>query len=346
MSSTNAGGAAICPACYGHARPLQRHTAENAAKHFIPPQRDPQRYRQLEAKLRELWQADSVEMRQCSRCEFTFADPFLAGTPEIYNLITKSDEHYPRDRFEFGMTINALRDRKVRLLEIGAGHGAFLQKAHTAGIIASAHATEYDIGAINRLQWLVNTTVSAEHFKELPMSLGPFDAICMFQVLEHLDDPHGLFTKLAELATTTADLFISVPNSAGVFVQELLTGFWEMPPNHIGRWTIQAIESVALPHGFRIVDSQTDEDSSSLSRAWRMARYRFQARAYNEDSLAGHVSAINDRRVRGPLKRVMAIWDLAFLARHVRTIPPHSRWFHLRREPRRERGRSGPQLIA
>jgi len=111
-----------------------------------------------------------------------------------------------------------------------------------------------------------------------------------------------------------------------VTMQEAVTGFWEMPPNHVGRWSLRAIESASRRHGFRLKDHRL-EANPPIPALWEMAKCRCQARAYDPRSLPGRVDALTMRPVRGGLKRALAAWDLLMLAPHLGKVPPRSQWF-------------------
>jgi SAM-dependent methyltransferase len=319
-----------CPACAGADTTVEReHSVRDAATHLVPRHRDPARHARLCEELSALFGGDHVEVRRCVSCGFWFASPFVSGTAAIYNLITEGNELYPSNRFEFDLTLDALPARPLGLLEIGAGDGAFLRKAAAAGIGGRLWATEYDDGALSAIRRLPGV----EAFKLSPQELAEstveqFEAVCMFQVLEHLDRIDGVFAALRRLTAPDGQLFIGVPNDASVTMQERLTGYWEMPPNHIGRWTRPAIESIAARHGFRVLDHRY-ESATALAALWEMAKYRCQARAYRSSSIAGRVNDLSVRAIRGPLKRALAGWDLLMLSPNYGRFPPRSQWFRL-----------------
>lgn len=327
----------ICPACRnGAVAELHSFRVEEAANHLVPEARYPERNLQLREELQKLFRADHVEVKQCSTCGFCFANPFVAGTADIYRLISGGNELYPRDRFEFSLTIDALRAQlasngkpTLSLLEIGAGDGAFLRRAHDAGVFERALATEYDQAALAALRRIPGVKALALTPEQLAAQLGDrFDAICMFQVLEHLDSLDSVFAALRALTAQEGQLFISVPNAARVTAQEQLSGFWDMPPNHIGRWNRFAMEAIASRHGFRLREHRY-ESASDLVELWRLAKYRFEGRAYVSSSLAARVNGLSHRALRGIFKRVLAVYDLIKLAPQYGRIPPESHWFRL-----------------
>ncbi len=320
----------VCPACTSpHTSVVRTHSVDAAAHHHVPPRRDPQRNDRLRVKLRELFDSDRVDVCRCGDCGLWFADPFIAGTADIYNLIAAGHEHYPSTRFEFELTLAALPSRPLSLLEIGAGRGAFLRRARSAGVIGRAVATEYDHGSLAAIARLPGVEALALSPIELAEQRDErFDAVCMFQVLEHMDRVDDVFAALRRLTAEDGELFIGVPNEASVTMQEERTGFWEMPPNHVSRWTPSALQSIAERHGFGLIEHRY-EPSSRWGAMAEMAHCRFQGRAYDPSSLAGRVNDIPVRAVRGPLKRLVGSWDLVALMPTLGEWPPRSQWFRL-----------------
>jgi len=323
-----------CAVC-GSTRCQHVHTfrVEQAANHLIPPLRSPDRNADLAEKLHDLWATGEVQIYDCDDCGFGFSHPFTAGTSTIYNLIGDGDAHYPSERFEFTETVKSLRQRgRVdRLLELGAGSGAFLSKVIQANLACHITALEYDDSAVASLRRLPGVNAVRGDVQELlEQSPEPFDVICMFQVLEHMDRLESVFQALYRLTRSGSDVFVAVPNSKRIRVQEDLTGFMDMPPVHIGRWTDESLRLIGGRHGFQLVESRLDHRPARLE-LWALAKYRLEQRTRRAESLAANVERISFRPARGALKRAMAVWDLTVLSPQLGKIPPLTRLFHLRR---------------
>jgi hypothetical protein len=153
----------------------------------------------------------------------------------------------------------------------------------------------------------------------------------MFQVLEHMDRLDEVFASLAALSAEGTKLFVGVPNVERTNVQETVAGFWDMPPNHVGRWTLEALAAVAGPAGFAI-DGHTYDPRPGPVELWRLAKCRWEARAYRRHSLGAAVNGISDRRARGALKRSLALWDVMMLSPYLGRIPPLTHWIALSRD--------------
>jgi SAM-dependent methyltransferase len=340
-----------CPICAASApRVIKAFTVGQVATHFIPASRDREHHAELRRLISEIWGGEEeVNVHACPSCTFVFADPWADGSERFYNLVSGGDPHYPRNRWEFHRTIASLRTSiethdsagVLRLLEVGAGSGEFLKqfRASAIGPRFAPVAIEYDGGARARLE--------KAGFDVLSCSLGDlaadeqrrarFRAICLFQTLEHIADVHGTFAAVSDLLSPNGDLFVSVPWSEAIEVQEDLSGYWDLPPNHVGRWTRSAFERIAKQHGLAVVEWEL-EQIRRPSVAWQLAVYAVRARAYDEDSMAGRVNRLRIRRLRGPAKRLMAV---AFVPRMLsawhRLCPP-TQWVHIRHANQGEPG--------
>ncbi len=282
--------------------------------------------------LQSLWGRDHVSIRYCSDCGFGFSDPYVAGSADIYNLFSGGHSYYGGDKFEFTETLAALmapRYERPRILEIGAGSGRFLAQVLDAHLTESLTATEYDDSAVESLRALPHTTVVQGDVEALLAGgAQQFDAICMFQVLEHLDRLDNLFDSLAKLCSQSGEVFIAVPNTAHTVVQERLTLFLDMPPLHVGRWTEGSLRRLANRHGFEVLETKYNR-TSPVDALWTLAKYRLEARTRRVSGVSAYVESISFRPVRGGLKRLMAIWDLARLAPNYGKVPPTTSWFRL-----------------
>jgi SAM-dependent methyltransferase len=325
-----------CPLCNSTTSlVLQRHSLTAAAEHFVPTGRDPVRRARLEANLRRLWGGrEFVEVRRCESCGFGFAAPHVAGDKEFYNLVSNADAHYPARRWEFDRTIaelSALPQLQGELLECGAGGGSFLAQLGTSTVGARYRpmAAELDEGAIRRLR-AAGIAVSAGSITEFGEDMtGRFAVICMFQTLEHHDDAHAVFEAFRRLGRPGSHIFVSVPNAAWTDTQERRVRYWDMPPNHVGRWTGSCFSRMAVHHGLRVVGFEV-EPASKIGQTWRLALSWVNSRAYEAGSLAGKVNMIRLRLVRGVLKRSIAALLFLRLWSTAQAPEGDSLWVHMR----------------
>lgn len=87
---------------------------------------------------------------------------------------------------------------------------------------------------------------------------GPFDTVCLFQVIEPLEDPDAIAETIGALAAREARLLDACPSdrrSTRRFPHaERLgeSGFWDWPPQHTLCWTPDALARVLARHGWRV----------------------------------------------------------------------------------------------
>jgi SAM-dependent methyltransferase len=314
---------------------LSAHDAQSATRHFEVGYGFADRNGQVRRHLETLWEpAGAVDVRRCEGCGFGFAWPHVAGGAEFYNLVTGGTPEYPQDRWEFARTIEALasprRDRPIRLVEAGAGDGAFLRRLREQVGDIDALALEYDRGAAEELRRhgfeaveasLVDLAADEQH-------RGAYDVVCLFQTLEHMDAPRKVALALSALLSEGGSAFVSVPNGDAIDAQETLTGFWDMPPNHVGRWTRRSFQEWVNHTSLTIADDDL-EPGSDAARAAAYASARLMADRYARWSWVSlahrvrHPIAIDvlTRRRRQRYERVgLGLGD---------QLPPATYWIHI-----------------
>jgi SAM-dependent methyltransferase len=312
-----------CPACGNDGAQIrQSHPVEAAAEHFVPRERSPTRHDELVGHLSSLWNQDFVAIAECEACGFGFAVPWVGGDERFYALAHAGEPHYPRDRWEFGQTLAALPP-SARLLEVGAGDGAFLDRLPPTFDVLAA---DFDVGAVDRLR---AKGYPAQIGSLADIEEGDFDAVCLFQTLEHMADVDGVFRELRRLLRPHGSAFISVPNAAATAVQEELTGLWDMPPNHVARWSEPALRAAAARQAFDVIGI-THEPVGTRRIAQQLAVSKVNALAYTRGGLAPRANGISNRPLRGVAKRVLALGHLPGILSRRRHFQPWTVWAHLR----------------
>ena len=277
--------------------------ANEAAQHFVLAQADAARHAALAAHIASLWSGSRCEMMGCGNCGLGFAHPFVAGDGEFYNLAYPHSD-YPRDKWEFSLTVNALEQLNTedrRGLEIGSGFGYFLKQVSPRFFRADRLvAIEYNDVAGKRLAEsgfkVVNRDIRSDAFSEPQFT---FDFVFMFQVLEHMDDLGSLTERLRRITSKGAHIFIAVPNPARIAFNERNKSLLDMPPNHISLWTKAAFDQFGAQLGCAVIDFQVEP------MAWtKLIRqdlvYSYMRRSQRPGTLANRLRS----RPRGALRRI------------------------------------------
>ncbi len=251
---------AACPVCSSADTHIEfRVSAREAAQHFVLREGNLARHTSLANHIAALWGKQECSLRRCAKCGFRFADPYVSGDQLFYNLAYERNG-YPSDKWEYARTVAELKKigiRSERVLEVGAGFGLFLDK------IADIYVPKSGVTALDYADASVATlrskgyTALQEDVRSSDVT-GPFDAIFLFQVVEHLDRLDELFAKLYQLLRDDGILFVAVPNPRRIAFNEKNGSLLDMPPNHIGQWTPQAFEIIGNRHRLRLDAIETE----------------------------------------------------------------------------------------
>ena len=189
---------------------------------------------------------------RCESCGLEVATPATVWSSADY----PRDQSYPI-RWEFLRAVDDMGSAPLDLLEIGCGEGHFLQLAASKGHRAAG--IDFSDTAVAKAQ-ARGLRAFCGGFDELGRHVGDtmrFDAIVLFQVIEHLARPDVLFREVARWARPGARLFISCPGPRRFtrLIDEQQAGtrdFWDYPPHHVLRWSIPALRAFITRQGWRV----------------------------------------------------------------------------------------------
>jgi SAM-dependent methyltransferase len=156
------------------------------------------------------------------------------------------------DKWEYETALQDLRGCRD-ILEVGCGKGDFLKKVQASPGIR-AEGIELNDRAV-REAMRGGLTVHCGELKWLAAkSPATYDAVCSFQVLEHVAEPRAFVEECCSLLRPGGRLIVGVPNADSYL--RLQFNLLDMPPHHITRWSIQslrALETLLPLHVRRIV---------------------------------------------------------------------------------------------
>ncbi|MEX2556493.1 MAG: class I SAM-dependent methyltransferase [Actinomycetota bacterium] len=191
-------------------------------------------------------------------------------------------------RYEARQRLRWLRGsaRPRTLFEIGCAGGFFLEAARDAGIAASG--VEASEPAARYAHDVLGVPVVGARFEDADLD-GPFDAVCAFHVLEHVDDPRAFLVKARELIASGGWLALEVPNieSAAAHADGIK---WPglQPQYHRWHFAPPTLTRLVEETGFRVTDCDT------VSARF----YTRPARRVTTDALAGLRAAVRSRSFR------------------------------------------------
>jgi len=306
---------ALCPVCSGEqGKRLWSVDSDAAARHFLMPGAPPDAFSALVEHIEHLWRSRSCDIVQCEGCSFVYSYPYVAGDKQFYDLAYQRTA-YPVWKWEFQMALQRIvsaSSPNFRVLEIGAGNGAFVRRLTQSGAVRPENITTTEYSDYGR------SRIESFGIKCLPIDVralqdGTFDAICMFQVLEHLDGLDGLFEKLTASLNPGGGLFLAVPNDRRIEFNEKNGALLDMPPNHIGRWNRKAFMKIAARSGLHLLDHSVEPFSVPAFIA-QFAHYRFLRRSQIDGTLESRLETLargsNSKLVRNVLRGAGSLIDL------------------------------------
>jgi SAM-dependent methyltransferase len=152
-------------------------------------------------------------------------------------------------------TVNAIRLGSLgrpdgRLLDVGCGKGHFLAAAREAGWDATG--VEFASSSAEEAKARYGVDVVVADFMTDALS-GPYDALTMWHVLEHLPDPGTAIERARALLTPTGRLLVSVPNLASLQARLFGSDWLHLDlPRHLFHFTPRALSKLLERCGFRV----------------------------------------------------------------------------------------------
>ncbi|MEH2024604.1 class I SAM-dependent methyltransferase [Nostoc sp.] len=191
----------------------------------------------------ELREYKEIHLYQCNKTKLKFFFPFdIAGSEKLYEQLQKIDWFYTPDKWEHKVALRNLSNCND-ILEIGCAFGSFVESALKLGLNAQGIELNSSAVEVAKKNNLPVESIDLQEFAETyPLSQ---DAICSFQVLEHIPQPKNFIELCLRTLKPGGKLIFCVPNAES-FLQyqyDLL----DMPPHHMTQWkasTFKALENI------------------------------------------------------------------------------------------------------
>lgn len=210
---------------------------------------------------RELTGAQSLVLRTCEECSVAYFDPLAAGSPGFYEQFQRFEWYYPKTKPEFEFAASYL-ESCPSILEIGCGEGFFADFVRGHDYVGIEY-TERSVRAAQRRGIDVRLQALEDFARECP---GSVDAVCAFQVLEHVTDPNSFVSSALHCLKPGGLLVFSVP-SADSYVGLAVNNLLNFPPHHVTWWSDTALKGLAARFGLELValhhDTLADEHVES-----------------------------------------------------------------------------------
>jgi SAM-dependent methyltransferase len=187
----------------------------------------------------------------------------LVSMPDVARLYEEAEsEAYEVE--EEGQRATA-RDALGRIERHLASRGRLLDYGCWVGFLASeADRRGWVVTGLEPSRW------AAERARSRGVDVvedpeGPFDAIAMGDVIEHLPDPGAALERMASLLGPRGVLWIATPDAGSRVARLLGPRWWSVIPTHVHLFTRRSLTRLLERHGFELLAIRTSPKTFSVA---------------------------------------------------------------------------------
>jgi len=197
--------------------------------------------------------ANAIRILCCSQCALEFSEPAVGGSAEFYGRVQGLPAYYQESKPEFEFASRQI-DGSDRVLEVGAGAGAFARRIRCA----SYTGLEFSPVSIAKAA-VAGIELRREDLREhAARNAARYSVACAFQVLEHVPAPGDFIADLARTLVPGGRMILSVP-SADSFLGGQCNNPLNLPPHHLTWWRDPVFSRIARLHGFELLEVRHHE---------------------------------------------------------------------------------------
>lgn len=145
----------------------------------------------------------------------------------------------------------------ARLLDLGAAYGFAVDEAQRAGWRACG--LEVSAQAARRAAGLVGGVVVRADAVRTPFATGSFGAITLWDVLEHLPEPHAVMAEVARLLAPGGRVALTT-GDAGSLAARISGAHWHLLtlPEHLYFYSRESLRRLLSAHGLHVVSMRAE----------------------------------------------------------------------------------------
>jgi 2-polyprenyl-3-methyl-5-hydroxy-6-metoxy-1,4-benzoquinol methylase len=225
------------------------------------------------------WKHNTPVVR-CTSCGLVYANPrwkteYLFGkyTPEHWEHYAETIRSTAVDPAAnealYDPHLNHLEPSRKsgRLLDVGCASGEFLMAAQARGW--QVYGVEPSPIGAALAERILGATIHTGTLDTAPWPHGYFDAVGLFEVIEHLQSPHAYIEKIAALLRPGGMLIMSTPNIHSL-AYSLLGRDWQIigPNDHIYYFSPRTLERLLKSCGFALHHLHTLGTTPETWKRW------------------------------------------------------------------------------
>lgn len=220
----------------------------------------------LERAFPVITRSEGYSILMCSDCGLEFSDPMKGGDAQWYNqaYVIRHAAIDSRVREYYRWAARHL-PRVGSLLDVGCGEGVFVHWAQKKGFEAEGVDFSQEATELGR-QWYRLKELHTGTLKDMRDLRGPghYASATLFEVLEHVESPSSFINEVKSVLRPGGWVALSVPYREAWPVRDEN----DCPPNHLTRWTPQALRRLFEQGGFEVKLVEQTSRFESCSMFW------------------------------------------------------------------------------
>ncbi|PSB25980.1 class I SAM-dependent methyltransferase [Stenomitos frigidus] len=188
----------------------------------------------------ELHGNKEIYLYKCNQTQLKFFTPSnIAGSGELYKKLQRTSHYYMPDRWEHKIALKDLSDCQ-KVIEIGSAWGYFVKSGREIGL--EIRGIELNEAAALFAQGQ-NIPIERLDLREAAILYKEsLDAVCSFQVLEHVTNPKDFIDWSLQMLKPGGKLICCVPNSDSFLKYQY--NLLDLPPHHMTLWSAGSFKSL------------------------------------------------------------------------------------------------------
>ena len=210
------------------------------------------------------WVTENIEYQQCLKCGFVFIPrPISFAHQDVYN------DNYAKMRGHHLINSSIHRSklktaawylRKIssyiplgRMLDIGCSTGANVAKAGELGWEVSG--MDINTAALSTAKSYISKAEFYNSLEDPGLKKGSFSLITLFDVIEHIEDPHTFIQQINSLLSPQGVLFILTPDAHSFSARVMKNQWPHLFSEHISFFTKQNLISYLEKNNYKILEN-------------------------------------------------------------------------------------------
>ena len=195
----------------------------------------------------------TLELRQCAACGLVqTTNETVPYYREVIRAVAVSPEMSAFRKAQFAAFVERHGLAGRHMLEIGSGHGEYLQLLAEAGV--AAHGIEHSATAVADCRRRgLDVAQGFMEAADTDVPGAPFDAFMILNFLEHLPSPRTVLAGIRHNVAAGAPGLVEVPNFDMMLRADL---FSEFISDHLFYFTESTLRTLLESNGFDVVDCE------------------------------------------------------------------------------------------